>query len=283
MKKTLIVLLALFLLLGVIHFSSGTGTVQASANGPTVTSIQGDSEFSVVVKEPAALTSGTAESNGLVVPAGFPLGEKQFSGSVVIVSGLSYGSARISFVFSGYGYGWTGSIYQWLNGKWTPLSTTITPGAEGAPAHASAAITSDGTYALLIGYTDPVSRMKPCTDYTVDGTAISENQVLRNIIFMGMALRPGLPVGTRLTYQVVNVSPARSLFGTLSGELIASFLINEGTPGEVVILNADPGNSWTYSADNVPTSFTIRVFIDNCYVDKTYFLMPPNQTPMGPF
>lgn len=271
MKKTLNAIVALVLALSVVCLSFGT--VQASSGGPSVISISGDQEFTVTTREPAALDGMTAVSGELIVPAGFPLGEKQFSGQAVIVSGLSYGSARICFDFPGYAYGWTGSVYQWVDGQWVKLPTTITPGVEGSPAKACAEISSDGTYALIIGYTTPAAKkIAACTDYRVSSYGMGVHNIDHWIQIGNITIMSVLPAGAKYSYKIVDVLPAGSLSGAMSGTMI----VRDSGAESLLILDSMPGLIY-YQPDDMPITFTFRLFINGCYLDIpiTLRIFPP--------
>ena len=80
---------------------------------------------------------------------------------------------------------------------------------------------------------------------------------------MGLIIiKPPLPEGTSVSYKIINVSPAGSLTGDLSGSGIAfTDLFSPWGEASVVIL---PPNQMTYSGGVEDLSFTVQVSALGC-------------------
>jgi hypothetical protein len=153
MKKWFSILLCL-VLAGSFLFTS-IGTVQADAIDPTVTPISGNTKFSTVLVPFNDLPGATTTADGLVVPAGFPVGEKQFEGAGVLVSDFTYGTAKACFPITAVNQGWGGKVGMLDGTKWDLLDTTITTPNESSYSWACATISSNGTYTLITWVADP--------------------------------------------------------------------------------------------------------------------------------
>ncbi len=119
---------------------------------PVVTEPTGvDADAAIVT--PPDLPGTQTGSGGKIFPIGFTLGQAQFGGNGVEVSGLAAGeTVKICFDFPLYRYKWTGTIRMWNGTKWVPQATTVTPGAEGTRTWACTPKAGNGIYALIIGY-----------------------------------------------------------------------------------------------------------------------------------
>ncbi len=95
---------------------------------------------------------GTLEINNRLVPIWEPVGEVQYQGERIEISGLGSGTTTVKFDFRQAYYGWEGKIYRWSGTKWVAQKTTMEWGGEEAPTYATAVV-PDGTYALLVWYT----------------------------------------------------------------------------------------------------------------------------------
>lgn len=197
---------------------------------PVVTPVSGDQDFNVTYKDPAKLKGTESLESGLIVPAGFA-GEMQFGGKAVILHGLSYGSARACFPFPNYLDGWRGDVYQWMSGKWVKQSTAITLGKESTPTTACVPVTSDGTYALIIGFNQKLAKptFPLCKDHHIYGFSTIWDPETGRITFNEATIYPALPIGTKVRYEFLDLYPAGYWVGDLKG------------PGTVVSINPDPG------------------------------------------
>jgi hypothetical protein len=166
MKKWFSILFCLAL--AASFLSTPIGAVQADAVNPTVTPVSGNTSFSTTIVPFNDLPGTTTTSGGLVVPAGFPLGEKQFEGVGVQVSGYTYGTANACFPITDISQGWSGKVGMLDGTKWVLLDTTITTPEESSYSWACAAISSSGTYTLIKWVADP-SKLPtvPACDYTI--------------------------------------------------------------------------------------------------------------------
>jgi len=153
MKKWFSILFCLAL--AASFLSTSFGTVQADAGDPTVTPISGNTKFSTTLVPFNDLPGETTTSGGLVVPVGFPAGEKQFEGAGVQVSGFTYGTAKACFPITAVNQGWSGKVGKWDGTKWELLNTTITTPDESSYSWACATISSNGTYTLITWVADP--------------------------------------------------------------------------------------------------------------------------------
>jgi hypothetical protein len=112
--------------------------------------------FTAAVLTPVELPGTLDGPGGLVLPVGFTVGQKQFGGNGLKVTGLQPGeSAKLCFDFPWYNFKWSGGVYQWNGTKWVALGTTVTPGVDGSNTWACAKTSENGTFALLMGYYGP--------------------------------------------------------------------------------------------------------------------------------
>jgi hypothetical protein len=153
MKKWFSILFCLAL--AASFLSTSIGAVQADAVNPTVTPISGNTSFSTTLVPFNNLPGTATTSGGLVVPAGFPVGDKQFEGAGVQVSGYTYGTAKACFPITDINQGWSGKVGMLDGAKWVLLDTTITTPDESSYSWACATISSNGTYTLISWVADP--------------------------------------------------------------------------------------------------------------------------------
>ncbi len=275
-KNIRILLVSMFAF--ILVFMAGSSTVYAyDWAAPWTVPVSGDMVFTSTAVSPLSLAGAEKTDGGLIVPVGFPTGEKQFGGQALQVSGLSSGSASACFSFPTYRYGWRGGVYQWLNNKWVSMPTTFsnTADKEGAPTLACATIYSSGTYALLTHFSiaeAPVKSIPECdfidrihimiahpADWPANSNGINSVDIF-----------PALPAGTRVDYKIMNISPAGALTGSLSASSTAT---RDG---------AAPGDPYSYTPfvwdqsqfyftgnwDDI--SFTLRVYTMGCYKDAPW-------------
>lgn len=132
-------------------FASSTTTTEWA--DPTAHA-NGDASYSATVLTPYELPGTVNNDASMIIPAGFN-GMKQFGGNAIKISGLatSKDTAAITFAFPTYSYGWTGGIYQWVDGKWVAVaSTLVNPGDESKIYYVTAPKVGNGIYALLVAY-----------------------------------------------------------------------------------------------------------------------------------
>ena len=125
MKKQFVILLSIllsaFLLLGT--FGAVSAKPMPTSNSvslpdPTVTPVSGNTKFEVALLAMQELPGVTTLDSGMLVPTGFPNGEKQFEGKGIQISGFTYGSAKACFAVTAVGQGWGGQVGSWNGTKW---------------------------------------------------------------------------------------------------------------------------------------------------------------------
>lgn len=128
------------------------------------------------------------------------------------------GPAKICHPFRGGQFKWIGEIQQLVDGKWIKLVTTNgwVPDAEGEFTSCAQA-PSAGTYALLGYYSGP-PEIKPLvcgydTKDWIGGRGNFDEDPDQELFLYA----PSLPAGTLVSYQVLGMSPAYVLTGSLSG------------------------------------------------------------------
>jgi hypothetical protein len=173
MKKIVLLGTTCVFLLAVFFINLGPANA-ASLPAPTATSISGDQVFTVKVISTSSLPGITTTSNGLVVPAGFPQGEKQFEGDALVLSDFSYGTVTTCFPVNAVNQGWGGKVGYWTGSAWKLLDTTITTPEESSFSWGCAKVYENGTYAFLKWITnssllpaEPVETNKPTCDFEV--------------------------------------------------------------------------------------------------------------------
>jgi hypothetical protein len=100
MKKRIAIsiLLCVFLLVGTVGaVSAKSVSFETASPDPQVTLVSGNSKFQVKLISIQELPGVAELSSGMLVPAGFSAGEKQFEGKGVQISGLTYGSVKACF------------------------------------------------------------------------------------------------------------------------------------------------------------------------------------------
>ncbi|MEA5079274.1 MAG: hypothetical protein VB013_11960 [Anaerolineaceae bacterium] len=206
---------ALALVLTLTFVLTLVGTAGASSSGQaTVTSISGDSSFTITPVAVLQLPGQTTTAGGLIVPSGFPLGEKQFEGNGVLVSGLSYGTAKACFPISAVNQGWGGKVGYWDGSFWKLLDTSISTPQESATSWACANISNNGTYALLTWVVDASKLVVTKTKLPECSFASSINWEDDYGYFPGdggavlsVILPESVPLGTPVDYIITKVDP----------------------------------------------------------------------------
>lgn len=300
MKKNVCVSLCLSLVIICIIIpaniaNASTGSIIPLGNtagweSPFVTPISGDKDFTVQTLDPITLLAGTSKTeSGLVVPIGFSLGEKQFGGEVLQIKGFEAGTARACFYFPNHRYGWSGGIYQWNGNRWIVIPSTLSEGSEGAPAVICADVFMSGTYALIIGYTQPIAKnnvLPPCSEdvetiFFFKQMAIEDDSLFSFSVF-GLAISGSFPEGTPIRYTILDISPAGSMSGALkgTGKVIPAgpwtwviFLTDEDLP-DFWDMPVPPEYTRVTMTNHPDTSFTFRLITPKCYLDydKDYIL-----------
>lgn len=193
-----------------LFISSIVGSARASSGGQaTVTPVSGDAVFSFSSVPVLKLPGQTTTAAGLIVPSGFPLGEKQFDGNGISISGFSYGTAKACFPISGLNQGWGGKVGYWDGSVWKLLDTSISTPPEGTFSWACANISNDGTYALITWVVDtsllPENRLKNCNflnDYYIYNETFAYD---RNDIWLQVPW--DVPFGSNVTVTIISVDP----------------------------------------------------------------------------
>jgi hypothetical protein len=185
---------------------------------PTVTPISGDTEFTITLLYPSKIGSYKGES-GLTIPEGYLDGEKQFGGKLLVLKGVSYGTQTLCFPFPTYASGWRGSIASWNSTKWVIFATSFTPGKEGAATLACTTIYGDGTYGLIVNFSDEDA---PAASEECLTQGFTTSQMNWNwgagILNIDLWYLGDKPLGTKVKWSVVDILPIGSIWGTgLSG------------------------------------------------------------------
>ena len=149
MKKVFRLSFLFVFVLGLL-FTSFNAAKAEIGDDPVVTPVSGDMEFTTEVVPVASLPGTTMLESQMLVPVGFPLGEAQFEGAGVRVTGMDYGKATACFAVSGMQYGWGGKVGVWDGVKWVLLPTTITKDEEVQNSVACATVAGNGTYAFIV-------------------------------------------------------------------------------------------------------------------------------------
>jgi hypothetical protein len=152
----LLVLSVLLFTVGSVFAKSTTSTTDLWTD-PTATANQKDVTFTSTVLEPTLLPGTINDDAGLILPVGFTVGAEQFGGNGIKISGLSKtaDTVKVCFSFPVYQYSWSGTIYQWSGSAWVAQPTTIVaPTGENSLYYACSAKVSNGTYALIMGYSE---------------------------------------------------------------------------------------------------------------------------------
>ena len=174
MKRIVVPFLCFCLMFSFLAASFGSASASSELPDPAITSISGDRDFNTKFIGTASLPGTTYMENGMLIPAGFPAGEKQFEGRALKITGLDNGKILVCFPFNGIQYGWGGQVGMWNESKWNLLPTTITTPAESRISYACSTIQNNGYYAFIKWVADP-SKLpaktpvgKPVCDFTID-------------------------------------------------------------------------------------------------------------------
>jgi len=164
------------------------------------------------------------------------------------------GASQICHPFDEGRFGWTGEIFQLVEGAWVKLATTVgwVPNEEGkykACAQAPAA----GTYALFAYFDKAKAPVVEC-EYDTSGWSLSLDDSGGSIYFYVSV--GNLPTGTYVPYSVVGMSPAGSISGDLSGW---------GTVGNVFPGDAD-FLGFTLDPDASADFAKLRISAEGCSV-----------------
>lgn len=269
---------ALSMVLTLALVLSLVGTAAAASSGSaTVTPISGDAVFTVSSVPVLKLPGQTTTAGGLIVPSGFPLGEKQFDGNGVLVSGLSYGTAKACFPITALNQGWGGKVGYWDGSVWKLLDTSVSTPEEGTFSWACATVSANGTYALITWVVDAsklVDKSASGVCSFAGGYTYNENYgyVITTAIHIGLNVPESVALGTPVTYAITHVDSD------------SESEITGGTTGSTVVGINMVGRSAIFFEDDLTFShfpgpaFTVRYTFPTlgCYVDLNYqpFSMP---------
>jgi hypothetical protein len=147
-------------------------------------------------------------------------------------------ASGICYPFDEGRFGWTGEIFQLVEGAWIKLATTVgwVPTEEGkflACAQAPAA----GTYALF-AYYDPAKAPVLVCEYDMSDWFINLESYLGLHFY---AHTPSLPDGTLVTYQLISMQPDGSITGAMSGEGNVGNYVDGEVDFFGYIITVDPG------------------------------------------
>ncbi len=276
MKKFVLPLFSILLVI-TLALSSFSSVTAAGGSDPWVIPSSGDMEFTTTVVPIASLPGVVELASQKLAPAGFPEGETQFGGNGVRITDFESGKATVCFSLKAIevSQGWGGKVGMWDGAKWVPLSTTIAPVAEEASTtSACAGITGNGTYAFIKYIADaallPSKGLPACgvmsAAFPIPGYFDFEET--EGWMDYGVVIHNSfIPVGTRISYQLVNVVPIGFFTSGQSGSGIVSDSgeIKEGFFGALVLF--DPRVIFEYDDYKNLESFTLRVFLPQCYTD----------------
>jgi hypothetical protein len=274
MKKTVLAFLGITLILSMLLASFGTVKAAPSGDDPEVMPVSGDLEFTTTVLNPSSLPGTVKNAAEVIFPVGFPVGEMQFKGNGILVKGFDSGTARACFSFPTYRYGWVGSVYQWTGSKWSKLTTSITEDVEGSSATACADIHTSGTYALITNYKGNAvaKEIQECVDIEFIWPNLEEGEGNRYYI-LGGDVYPPIPVGTLVSYELLNITPVGSLTGNLYAEgyvdsIGPAFGVEENPDAAYVVFPR--GTYIDYSENWADITFKVRFYTMGCYKDFDY-------------
>jgi len=275
MKKFVLPFFSLLLVitLALSSFSS----VTAAGGNPWVSPVSGDMEFTATVVPIDRLPGVVELANQKLAPAGFPEGEVQFGGNGVRVTDFDAGKATVCFSLGALEVkqGWGGKVGMWDGTKWGLLPTTIaTPGEEASTTSACAGITVNGTYAFIKYIADAsllpqstpscgvMTAALPFFYYFDDFDGWMEYSVVYHDSF--------IPSGTTISYQLVNVVPSGFFTSGQSGSGTVTAYMQLDVDEYIFLVKFDPLVIFEYDYFDNLESFTLRVFLPQCYTDFQY-------------
>ncbi len=275
MKKFVLPFFSLLLVLS-LALSSFSSVTAAAGDDPWVTPVSGDMEFTTIIVSIPGLPGALELANQQFAPAGFPAGETQFGGNGVRVDGFDAGKATVCFSLGAVevGQGWGGKVGMWNGTKWQLLPTTIAPVAlEASSTSACAGITGSGTYAFIKYIADASllpKQIPACGVMTAAFPIFMDFDEYEGWMEGGIVFHSSLiPEGTPISYQLINVVPTG--FFT-SGQSGSGIVVDTGESGGVfgALVIFDPPVIFEYDYFENLESFTLRVFLPQCYTDFNY-------------
>jgi hypothetical protein len=256
MKKFVPVFIAFAMVFGLL-FAGYTPALAAKWDDPVVTPLTGDTEFTVTLLDPSKVGSYKGDS-GLTIPEGYLDGEEQFGGKLLGLADVGYGTQKLCFAFPAYPFGWRGFIAKWDGAKWVKLETSVTAGKESAPDMACTTIYGNGTYGLIIGYSEADAPGAPCLLDMTGWNLQYDGGVHR--FYVDMSFVAG---GTFVTYRVIGISPAGSIELDGAGRgTVGNYL-----PGDVDFYSSTP----TFHS---PGTITFEIRSGGCLFEDSYTYNP---------
>jgi hypothetical protein len=154
MNKKASTLVGLLLCLSLLVTSFGTVEAKKVSTSttlpdPQVSLVTGGSKFSVELLPIVNLPGVVTLSDGMLAPAGFTAGAKQFGGIGLNLTGLVHSSAKVCFPVTGVSEGWGGQVGEWNGTQWVLLPTAITAAEEQPFSWGCATVNENATYAFI--------------------------------------------------------------------------------------------------------------------------------------
>jgi hypothetical protein len=273
-KKRAIFVLSVSLVLCLLLTTFSSAQASVLHDDPVVTVITGGTALTTTTIALEKLPGSYLGSDGLTLPVGGNPGEKQFGGDGILVTGLTGGSASLCFPAPSPRYGWHGVVSQWDGSKWIALATTTSESEEGINAKACATIYYDGTYALIMSYSTPANQAMsrcPNIDFIYPYYDEYRSETRDGWIITGGVVFPALPVGTSVTYRLLNIDP-NNLTGSLSASGVVVDNVQVGPDEYYSEVEFPEGTAIYFPVENSwwDYTFTIRFVTTGCYVDFQY-------------
>lgn len=257
------------------------GSARAANNSldlpdPTTHYVSGNPEFKVKTIGTANLPGVTHTDSGMLIPAGFPVGEKQFEGNGIQISNLDGGSVKACFPFTGTQYGWGGQVGKWNGSKWLLLPTSTTTPAESRISYACTTVSSDGDYTFLKWVIDPskIPVAKSVCGYNFDGvdfnsisdTETADRHTLTINNFSVYYNGSQDLEGEAITLSIKNVNPAGAVImepvtGILHKVAVDQYDFSPSSPVQMVIMRSSIEDEYEY--------WTVLWMIDLSYCEDT--------------
>jgi len=210
MKKTALSIFSFFLVLGLLL--APVGNVNAAiGDDPVVSPVSGDSVFTTEVVPVPALPGTSLLASQMFVPVGFPLGEAQFEGNGIRVSGLESGKATACFTIpnSVLDQGWSGKVGVWNGTKWVLLGTSFSTADESPYSIACAPVSGDGTY-VFIKWVAHVELLPKCEAVTSEWSLNTDSGEGGNYFFAHLHNQVD---GTEATLTFISADPSSDYYG----------------------------------------------------------------------
>lgn len=274
MKRRAILVFSTIIVLCMLLSTFGVVKAAPLHNDPVVTVISGGENLKSTVVPFGNLPGIVVGDSGLILPINSPNGDMQFGGDGIQLSGLAGGSASVCFSMLPTRYGWSGIVYQYNGTKWVKLDTVVTESEEALDAKVCATVYSDGFYALILGFKEPIKedkakkQIKECTNITFIYPDLIEDEELPRLYIPGGFVYPSLPLGTKVTYELLNIDPPNSLTGP--GTKASGIVIRGEFDPEIPNVEFPKGTYLDYSSSPWNITFTVRFYTQGCYKDFHY-------------